>query len=230
MSGVSTALKNHPGFARMIFSLKPFRKLDFSTANTDLATLDLTNTPVFSRYVFHDLLSNNACIGIGGYRENRVIYQQRKHFGDDHNSPRCIHLGTDIWTDAGEPIYAPLSGVIHSFAFNNHYGDYGPAIILRHELDKTEFFTLYGHLSLESLDGLYEGKEINSGERLGEIGNYPINGDWPPHLHFQIINDIGNFKGDFPGVSSLTDLDYYLSICPDPNLILRISENELSKS
>ena len=113
------------------------------------------------------------------------------------------------------------------FAFNNQYGDYGPTIILKHQLEGQTFYTLYGHLSLDSLDGLYENKPVLAGEKIASIGNYPINGDWPPHLHFQIIIDMGIYKGDFPGVFSIQDQEYYLSVCPDPDLILRVTSYEL---
>lgn len=227
MSPIIDALENHPGFARVILTLKPFRKLDFSESNQDLLTRDLSETMVFSNYIFNELLSENCYVGIGGYSEKRVIYRARKHFEKQENNPRCIHLGTDIWTDEGEPVYAPLNGEVHSFAFNNHYGDYGPTIILQLKLETITFFTLYGHLSLSSLNGLYQGKEVKSGEKIGSIGNHPVNGDWPPHLHFQVIREIGKYNGDFPGVSSIQDQEHFLALCPDPNLILRISENKI---
>lgn len=225
MSALVAILQNHPGYAGVILRLKPFRRLDFSEKNKDLVTLDLSETTVFSDYVFNKLLSANTYAGIGGYGEDRIIYRHRKHFGGESNTARSIHLGTDIWVSAGEPVFAPLDATVHSFAFNNHYGDYGPTIILRHQLDGLAFFTLYGHLSLDSLEELYEGKPVRAGEKIAEIGSYPVNGDWPPHLHFQIISDIGEYRGDFPGVASQLDSEYYLSLCPDPNLILRVQQN-----
>ena len=218
-------LKNHKEFSKVISSSKPYKKLDFSENNKDLLQRDLSETSVFSDYVFKELLLNNTYTGIGGYNENRVIYCQKEHFTKQEENPRCIHLGTDIWIEAGEPVYAPLDGEVHSFAFNNQYGDYGPTIILKHQLEGQTFYTLYGHLSLDSLDGLYENKPVLAGEKIASIGNYPINGDWPPHLHFQAITDIGEYKGDFPGVCSIQEREYYLSLCPDANLILKIEEN-----
>ncbi|WP_159468539.1 peptidoglycan DD-metalloendopeptidase family protein [Dyadobacter sp. 3J3] len=222
MKPLAEILREHSHFEKVISSQKPFRKLDFSESNKDLLAQDLTETSVFSAYVFDVMLSKNQYTGIGGYDENRVIYRQRDHFTNQEN-PRSIHLGVDIWAEAGEPIYAPLNGTIHSFAFNNNKGDYGPTIIVKHELVNTEFYTLYGHLSLKSLDRLYEGKPVKAGEKIGSIGNFPVNGDWPPHLHFQVISEIETYKGDFPGVSSSENREYFLKICPDPNLILRIN-------
>jgi murein DD-endopeptidase MepM/ murein hydrolase activator NlpD len=85
------------------------------------------------------------------------------------------------------------------------------------------FFTLYGHLSLGSLEGLHEGGRIQAGERFASIGPHPENGDWPPHLHFQVIRDMGTYRGDFPGVCNAADRGYYLKLCPDPQLILKIN-------
>jgi len=221
MKSLSEILRNHTHFEKVISSEKPYRKLDFSESNKNLLNRDLTETPVFSKYIFDEMLSENQYVGIGGYDENRVIYRQREHFTNQENA-RSIHLGIDIWADAGEPVYAPILGEVHSFAFNNHFGDYGPTIILKHELKGVPFYTLYGHLSLQSLDELYVGKRIKAAEQIAAIGSFPENGDWPPHLHFQIVSEIGEYNGDFPGVSSLVDREYFLSLCPDPNLILRI--------
>ena len=85
-----------------------------------------------------------------------------------------------------------------------------------------KFYTLYGHLSAESLTNLEIGKVFLKGEKIATLGNYPINGDYAPHLHFQIIKNIEEYKGDYPGVCSATTLDYYLNNCPDPNLLLKL--------
>ena len=215
-------LKKHPEFSAVIISDRPYKQLDFSGTNHKLMETNLSDTAVFTKYVFEEMLSNSTFNGIGGYNEHRVIYRKLKHFVREEENPRCIHLGVDIWAPAGEPVYTPLNGKVHSFAFNNNMGDYGPTIILQHELDGTFFYTLYGHLSMSSITGLHENKTFMAGEKIGEIGNYPINGDWPPHLHFQVIQEMGNYKGDFPGVCSIEDRSFYLSSCPDPNLILRV--------
>jgi murein DD-endopeptidase MepM/ murein hydrolase activator NlpD len=72
-----------------------------------------------------------------------------------------------------------------------------------------------------SLDGLWEGKRIKSGEKLGDLGNILENGNWPPHLHFQLIFDLEGMKGDYPGVCKVSEKAKYLANCPDPEIILR---------
>lgn len=222
MPELTELLSRHSAFSAIVQNGKPYRKLDFTAGNSDLLTRDLSETADFSNYVLGEMLSENTFNGIGGYAEDRVIYRHRKHFNANAEKPRSIHLGVDIWAEAGTPLYAPLDATVHSFAFNDHYGDYGPTISLAHELAGTTFFTLYGHLSLGSLEGLYDGKSIREGERFASIGPYPENGDWPPHLHFQVIRDMGSYRGDFPGVCNAADRGYYLNLCPDPELILRI--------
>ncbi|GAB3992757.1 hypothetical protein GCM10028807_26330 [Spirosoma daeguense] len=203
--------------------------LDLSASNLDLATLDLTDTSTFTKYVFDKLKTAGAKVGVGGYNEHRVIYRRSNHFNvateeSPYDGPREIHLGIDFWAEAGIPVFAPMNGIVHSFQDNANFGDYGPTIILEHWDNVTQkpHYTLYGHLSRSSLDDLYEGKPFKAGEKLGEIGPYPENGDWPPHLHFQRMTDMLGMKGDFPGVCSLRNRDKFLTICPNPNEWLSI--------
>jgi murein DD-endopeptidase MepM/ murein hydrolase activator NlpD len=115
-----------------------------------------------------------------------------------------------------------LQAVVHSLADNSGLGDYGPTVILEHELDNVRFFTLYGHLSRESLLALDAGRKLAAGQALGAVGDVHENGGWPPHLHFQIICEKPEKSGDYPGVAAPSQRDRYLELCPDPNLILGI--------
>jgi peptidoglycan LD-endopeptidase LytH len=196
---------------------------DFTESNKELAEIDLSNSKMFTDYIFGKLEANNTPAGIGKYAENRTIYRRSKVFeGDD--GPRTYHLGIDIWAEAGTPIFAPMDSIIHSFKNNSSYGDYGPTIILVHEINGLKFFTLYGHLSLESLENIFKKKEIKKGEIIGTLGDPFINVQWPPHLHFQIIKDLMNNEGDFPGVASEAKKEFYLKNSPNPNLILNIEQ------
>lgn len=216
------------------FQKDPLLILDFSATNPDLdpeaqlrTGLDLTNTAIFSEYVFSKMETAGALVGVGGYNEHRVIYRRSEHFSSSEE-PREIHLGIDFWAAAGTPVFAPMDGVVHSFQDNNNFGDYGPTIILdytgssRHYLGGKPLYSLYGHLTRTSLSHLYVGKTIRAGEQLGTIGPFPENGDWPPHLHFQLMTDMLGLTGDFPGVCSLSDRARFLAICPNPNDLLGI--------
>jgi murein DD-endopeptidase MepM/ murein hydrolase activator NlpD len=204
------------------FQRESFLVLDFSASNLELLTLDLTNTVSFTDYVFGKLKETNAVVGVGGYNEHRSIYRRSQHFQQEPTEPREIHLGIDLWIEAGTPVFAPLDGVVHSFQDNTGFGDYGPTIILEHTVDGKPLYSLYGHLTRQSLDGLYEGKPIKAGKIIAQVGPYPENGDWPPHLHVQLMTDMLGRKGDFPGVCSVTDREHFLTICPNPNVLLHI--------
>jgi len=197
--------------------------LDLTEANQDLLQLDLLDTRIFTDYVFGKMHQTGARVAVGGYNEDRYIYRRSAHFNSGEEA-RSVHLGIDIWAVAGTPIYAPLDGRLHSFQHNDRFGDYGPTIILEHCLEGIPFYTLYGHLSLRSLDGLKEGAEVRKGDWLAEIGNFPENGHWPPHLHFQIIADMKDNRGDFSGVCRPSERETYLARCPDANLILGIPQ------
>lgn len=195
--------------------------IDLTENNTDLHSLDLLNVEVMDEYVSRKIKEANAVCAVGGYLENRYIYRTTQHF-QQAAEPRSIHLGVDVWAKAGTPVYAPMQGKIHSFANNDNIGDYGPTIILEHVLAGETFYTLYGHLNLECLEGIYEGKNIEAGDKIAEFGNYPINGNWSPHLHFQVITDMLGNKGDFPGVCEPSKTEYFKKICLDANVLLGV--------
>ena len=132
------------------------------------------------------------------------------------------HLGLDLSASTNTPVYAPIAGTCHSFHNNDTAGDYGPTIILEHNIDDTRFYTLYGHLTQQSLEPLEQQSDFAAGELLGHIGDVSENGGWPPHLHFQIIRDIGDYRGNFPGVCHKKEATQWLLRCPDPNLLLKL--------
>lgn len=194
---------------------------DLSKGNRELDGIDLDDPVKFSAYVFGKLRKRGIGVGIGCYGEDREVYRDRQLFaGEDEN--RSLHLGIDIFVEPGTPVSTPLDAQVHSFANNKTHGDYGPTIILRHRIEGVTFFTLYGHLSISSLVGLRPGAAVAAGEIVGRVGEIHENGGWPPHVHFQVITDMGSWKGDFPGVAAPSQRDRYLALCPDPNLILGI--------
>lgn len=194
--------------------------LDFSPSNTELKNLDLSDTANFDRYVFGEIAKFQKKYGIGGYFEHRAIYSRSTVFATDKEDFRDIHMGVDIWAEAWTPVFAPLDGIIHSFQDNAGFGNYGPTIILEHDLYGKKLFSLYGHLALEDLKGLEVGQVIPKGQRFCHLGPFPENGDWPPHLHFQLMWDMLGMVGDFPGVCSHREMEKFREICPDPNLLI----------
>ncbi len=199
---------------------EPYVLFDFTEENPDMRGIDPADTEAFTEYVFGTLRQAGSRVGLGGYRENRTIYRHSELFSE--GKVRSYHLGLDLWVEAGTPVLAAYDGEVHSFQDNQGMADYGPTIILAHTIERVRFYTLYGHLSRESLNGLAVGDSISAGQEIARVGDKTVNGKWPPHLHFEVIKDLGGRSGDFPGVCAPEDAPHYLENCPDPNLVLKL--------
>lgn len=192
--------------------------INLSKDNRELNSVNVSDARECQDYVDVVLKRNGGRVAYGGYLERRNLYGDSERFKGQE--PRDIHLGMDFWCTAGTKVLAPLNGVVHSFANNSDFGNYGPTVILRHQIKRDSLYTLYGHLSLESLEGLYMGKVIEKGESFAFLGTPDINVGYAPHLHFQLVLDLDTYQGDYPGVCSEKDLIYFRKNCPDPNLLL----------
>lgn len=210
------------------FSVVPFNRgvdrlltMDFTEKNTLLTADTVSSIDLFTNYINSTLQNAKALYGIGGYNELRTVYSRSEVFdGVEGKEPRRLHLGIDIWGVAGTSVLAPLAGKVHSFAFNKAYGDYGATIILEHAIGEGSFYTLYGHLSLDSITHLEVGNEIQQQQVFAHFGIPEENGYWPPHLHFQLILDMQGHIGDYPGVCAYSETEKYLANCPDPDLLI----------
>ena len=200
---------------------------DLSVGSRWLGTTTDLDARGWTDLLFGHMHAKGAGVGIGRYDEARRWYDSDTFAieGEDGVERRTVHVGIDLFAEAGTPVHAPFAATIHSFRDNDARLDYGPTIVLRHEASEAgEWFTLYGHLSRDSLAGLYAGKKFAAGDEIGRIGPYPENGDWAPHLHFQLMTDLLGREGDFPGVAPLSQRDVWLSLSPDPNLVLGIPD------
>lgn len=201
-------------------------KLDLSGTNQELTDDLLNDITRFNAYISDTLSAANAVYGIGGYAEQRTVYRFSRVFDakEPAEEPRRLHLGTDIWGKPHTPVMSPLAGIVHSFANNDQKGDYGPTILLTHPFSGLIFYTLYGHLSLNSLKNLHEGMRVEAGDIIAEFGLPSENGGWPPHLHFQVILDAGGYRGDYPGVCRYSEREKWLANSPDPDLLLQLNQ------
>ena len=220
-------LKKQSNSVRVIapeVSLDSYKKINLSDEKLKIESIDYNSSKKLSAYINDYLNIDNKKVAYGGYLEKRSIYKRSSNFNSlDNKNDRNIHLGIDLWANAGTPVLAAFDGSIHSFKNNNNLGDYGPTVILKHIVQGIQFYTLYGHLSLNDLVSLRIGDKVLAGSAIASLGSSEENGDYPPHLHFQIIIDLGDFNGDYPGVCSKNDLKYYRHNCPDPDLVLKLS-------
>ena len=230
ISGLHGWLKNCGGAAGPVLDLdlriEPCHVFDLSVSSAFLGA-DPRNaeTPALEQAIERKLRQAGSAVGVGRYDEPRLLYTSPL-FGNSSNPTderRTVHLGIDLFVPAGSIVYAPLDGIIHTVANNLAPLDYGPVVVVQHEMgDSEEFFTLYGHLSRESLTDVSQGQRIGKGQILARIGTPEENGGWPSHLHFQIIADLFERNENFPGVAPASERQIWKNLCPDPNLLLGI--------
>jgi len=192
-----------------------YRPLDLSAESTG----DFINDPYYSMGEWiRKVDENGKYCAYGGYMEKRGIYTA-DHYVKNPSNVRNLHIGVDVWLPAGTPVFAPLDSRVHSYAYNDKPLDYGGTIILEHREGTLRFFSLYGHLSKDSIKGLKIGQFIARGTEFCQLGGKEENGGWYPHLHLQLIKNIGRFTGDYPGVVAEQN-ENIISNSPDPTFLV----------
>ncbi len=171
----------------------------------------------FSELIDEVMRDAKTEFAFGCYAEPRELYSNEDFASDETGESRTIHMGLDLFCAAETPVCSPLDGTVEILENNARELDYGPMIVLRHATDTgQDFYTLYGHLSLDTLGAIEPGQEVRAGEQIATVGLPPHNGNWPPHLHLQLILDLMSLGADFPGVAYKSKQDYWLTLSPSP--------------
>lgn len=223
---------------------RPVSALFPETKGRGIASIDLS---VGSRWVGHiqeladyDLFDfklsglekeHGNAVMAGGYLEPRCIYTTEAYDRQGNEAPesRTIHLALDFWLPAGTAVHALYDGVVHTTIFDEGDKEYGGLVILKHQAGNVEFFTLHGHLDKASSNIRNVGDRVSAGDLIGRLGAQSENGNWPPHLHFQLMLSMLEFENDFPGVAYANEEEIWAGICPDPNLIFESDALRKSK-
>jgi murein DD-endopeptidase MepM/ murein hydrolase activator NlpD len=129
-------------------------------------------------------------------------------------------MGIDLWAPAGTSVHAFMDGVVHSFANNDDDGNYGPTLILEHDFNGKQLYTLYGHLAISDMENWSVGSRFRESDIIATLGKPEENGGYSPHLHFQIMTNIGEYKGDYPGVAAQEELQDYEGLILNPNSLI----------
>ena len=159
----------------------------------------------------------------GGYLEPRALYTSTAYdtVGNNGKESRSIHLGIDYWLPEFTPVHALFDGEVVIAVNDAGDKEYGGLVVLKHHAENVEFYTLYGHNTIESATKHKLGDIILKGEKIVELANYPENGNWAPHLHFQVLLSLFDYNVDYPGVAYLSQIDVWKSVCPDPNALFK---------
>ena len=198
--------------------------LDLSVSGTFTGDREVANDLELFQFQIERLQSKVPDqIIAGGYLEPRALYTTSAYEreGNSGKESRTIHLGIDFWVPAGTALYSLFDGEVVCAVKDEGDKEYGGLVILKHRENDLVFYTLYGHQSIASIRKLKTGNRIKKGQLLSRIGNYPENGNWAPHLHFEVMLSLLNYVNDFPGVAYPNEVDIWKSICPDPNLLFR---------
>lgn len=92
-----------------------------------------------------------------------------------------VHLGLDIVTDEGAPVYAAADGTISKIWKDTFMGY---SIAVKHSGD---CYTVYKNLSEILPEGIAEGATVRSGQLIGSVGESAmVEIAEEPHLHFEM--------------------------------------------
>ena len=179
--------------------------------------------PVLTSKIKRVMTEQRAKFSIGRYMEYRPIYAA-SGFGHGNyptEAKRVCHVALDIFCEAGLPVFTPFEGVVEFATIIDLPLDYGGLVVLKHQTDTGEpFYTLFGHLSHDTLNHISVGQQVRAGQQIATIGIETENGGWPPHLHLQIITDFLGMGVHFPGVTYAKEANIYKELCPNPALLL----------
>jgi len=233
--------KNKQNFSPMFKAgLRAAKKIIFDFSPQTLLFEDmrvLSKRRVFTSIIKGEIDKEGAKAGIGKYGECRLPqthegFEFSKQSRQKTDDAGIIHLGLDIFAELGTSIFVPLEGTVHFVQKKKEdKRSCSSAVILRHRVDKGKivFYTLYRNLARNSLARLSPGRIIKKREKIGKIASSEENGGWPAHVHFQVILDLLSLNCDFPGIAQYPERQVWLSLCPDPNLILQVKGLEEKK-
>lgn len=222
--------KNFANVLEIDLRSTPLKAFDLGVGSTLLGADPATaEVATLTKTIFDAMERARVSVGIGRYNEARLLYSAPQYGGASAGDERrTIHLGLDLFVESGTRVCVPFDGSVHLLAENATALDYGPLVIVRHETGEgEEFFTLYGHLTRDTLRDLKPGTTLAKGEMFARVGTPQENGGWPPHLHFQIILDLLDRGVGYPGVARASERAVWTSLSLDPNLLLGIPADKI---
>lgn len=100
-----------------------------------------------------------------------------------------VHLGVDITTNEGAPVYAAADGVVSQIWDDEMMGK---SVAVKHSGD---CYTIYKNLSDTLAEGIEAGAQVRSGQLIGSVGESAmIEIAEEPHLHFEMT--VGGLQVD----------------------------------
>ena len=121
----------------------------------------------------------------GGYDKNALSYTCFPHPGTSPDNSDFLagdHYGNDIFAALGTPVVAPRSGTVVKVGWNSVGGN-------RVTIQDACGWQYY-HAHLDTIDaGMFVGKAVSAGQKIGTVGKTGNAQGTSPHLHFSIYPD-----------------------------------------
>jgi 4-aminobutyrate aminotransferase-like enzyme len=87
---------------------------------------------------------------------------------------------------------------------------------------------LYGHLARAGVEALSSGDLIEAGQMFAVLGDRHENGDWPPHVHVQLLVEDVSPPGDTPqGSVAPGEFAARSALCPCPAALLNLPDERV---
>ncbi len=209
--------------------------LDLSVGSPDADVHPLRHDPDLLERRVDEALAAGAAegggpLGLGRWNEARLVYSEPAFRAGPrpNDRRRTRHLGVDLFAPPGTALHAPLEAVVRRVAVDAGAQGYGPWLLLEHRTDDDDgFHTVWGHLDGHSVAGLRAGTKIAAGAAFARIGARPENGDWPPHLHLQVLLGEPPVDGAPPGVAHPSAARGRLALSPNPAALLGLEDAPL---
>jgi len=113
-----------------------------------------------------------------GLNRDTVIQNSDYGGGDAAHQSRGGHLGIDIFAPKGEPVVAPVTGIVIKSS-NQDRGDGGKSVTI----DKNGISFYHAHLDQVYVE---DGQEVRAGQLIGTCGDTGNAAGTHPHVHFSI--------------------------------------------
>lgn len=154
----------------------------------------------------------------GGWMEDRSIIWSDTYLKE---AAAFLHLGVDLTVPAGTLVNAlATSEILYTGTDVPFVGGWGGHVIQRYDYRGEEAILIYAHLGEIRVT---IGDVCEKGVVIGAVGDKTQNGFWSPHLHVQIVRDVGNVTDwkhfldvELDGYGKAAEIEYWSSKCPDP--------------
>jgi 4-aminobutyrate aminotransferase-like enzyme/Ser/Thr protein kinase RdoA (MazF antagonist) len=141
-------------------------------------------------------------LAVGRWGEGRIAHGEPAA----ETEPATVHLGLDVFADPGEPVCAPLAGVVERTG--------AAEVLLRHEpAGGPRFWTRLAHVRPQ----VTTGEAVAAGAPVAVVA--PATGPLPAHVHAQLALAA---PGELPGLGRASARAAWLGLCPDPSPLIGI--------